>query len=161
MIFQCFPVERAALGAASHRSGWAQRPSTPRRPARPQKTHHPVPRPAKSSFFRWDFQLHFIFGNTPISALWVDSWPRPKSNGRGKIIWEAECQVYRPLFTGSPSELGSQGKFQVYQSLITDSPLATSKFTDLPLQIASYRQMAKKCYFKWETFNFNLFVYVY
>jgi hypothetical protein len=77
-----------------------------------------------------------------INALWVDSWPRPKSNGRGenhlgrrvpssqtslyRSLW-GECHVHRPLFTGRPSGLGVQGKCQVYRSL----------FTDLPLQVPS------------------------
>jgi hypothetical protein len=73
-----------------------------------------------------------------INALWVDSWPRPKSNERGenylgrrvpssqtslyRSLW-GECHVHRPLFTGRPSGLGVQGKCQVYPSLFIDPPL--------------------------------------
>jgi hypothetical protein len=88
-----------------------------------------------------------------INALWVDSWPRPKSNGRGenhlgrrvpslqtslyRSIW-GECHVHRPLFTGRPSGLGFQGKCQVYRSLFTDHPLQVPS-----LPISLYRSLPK------------------
>ncbi len=34
------------------------------------------------------------------NLLWMDNWPRSKSNGRGKIILGAECQVFGHLFSG-------------------------------------------------------------
>ncbi len=78
-----------------------------------------------------------------IYASWVDSWPRPKSNGRGenflgrrvpssqaslyRLLW-GECHVHRPLFTGRPSGFGIQGKCQIYQSLFTDPPKQVPSF---------------------------------
>ncbi len=86
-----------------------------------------------------------------INALWVDSWLRPKSNGRGenhlgrrvpssqtslyRSLW-GECHVHRPLFTGRPNGLGVQGKCQVYRSLFTDPPLQVPS-----LPISLYRSL--------------------
>jgi len=86
-----------------------------------------------------------------INALWVDSWPRPKSNERGenhlgrrvpssqtslyRSLW-GECHVHRPLFTGHPSGLGVQGKCHVYPSLFIDPPLQVPS-----LPISLYRSL--------------------
>jgi hypothetical protein len=86
-----------------------------------------------------------------INALWVDSWPRPKSNERGenhlgrrvpssqtslyRSLW-GECHVHRPLFTGRPSGLGVQAKCQVYRSLFIDPPLQVPS-----LPISLYRSL--------------------
>jgi hypothetical protein len=73
-----------------------------------------------------------------INALWVESRPRPKSNGREKFIWGGECQVHRPLFSGRPSGLGIQGNCQVYRSLFTDPSLQVPS-----LPISLYRSLPK------------------
>ncbi len=92
-----------------------------------------------------------------INALWVDSWPRPKSNGRGEnhlrrrvpssqtSLYRSlcgKCHVHRPLFTGRPSGLGVQGQCQVYRSLSTDPPLQVPS-----LPISLYRSLPKG---KWQ-----------
>ena len=76
-----------------------------------------------------------------INALWVDSWPRPKSNGREKFIWGGECQVHRPLFSGRPSGLGIQGNCQVYRPHFTDPSL---QMPSLPISL--YRSLPKKLF---------------
>jgi hypothetical protein len=94
-----------------------------------------------------------------INALWVDSWPRQKSNGRGKKSSGEESAKFTDLslqvalgrvpcsqtsLFRSPLCVRKSGQVRSLPIVLHRSPFAGAKFTHLPLQIPLYRQIAKK-----------------
>jgi hypothetical protein len=73
-----------------------------------------------------------------------------------KTIWGGECQVHKPLFTGLFGESTMSTDLSLQSGQVPSLPIslhrssfASAKFTDLPLQIPPYRQMAEKNIIIW------------
>ncbi len=73
-----------------------------------------------------------------------------------KTIWGGECQVHKPLFTGLFGESTMSTYLSLQSGQVPSLPIslhrssfASAKFTDLPLQIPPYRQMAEKNIIIW------------
>ncbi len=73
-----------------------------------------------------------------INALWVDSWPRPKSNGRGenhlgRRVPSSQTSLYRLLW----GECHMFTDLSLQVALVGKEFRASAKFTDPPLQVPS------------------------